>query len=54
MMESHEAHKEQMTEDIKSVVGSRECQPIIFAGTGLSIRYFSAPKLGWFIREDDS
>ncbi len=26
-----------------SVIGSRECQPIIFAGTGLSIRYFSAP-----------
>lgn len=43
MMDSHEEHKERITKDIVSTVGSRECQPIIFAGTGLSIRYFSAP-----------
>lgn len=42
-MESHQEHKEKMVDDIESTVGSRECQPILFAGTGLSIRYFSAP-----------
>ncbi len=43
IMQSHGDHKEQIRNSIEETIGGRECQPIIFAGTGLSMRYFSAP-----------
>jgi|GEM_PF-330988 len=50
-MDTHEDHKEKITDHIVTTVGSRECQPIIFAGTGLSIRYFSAPSWDGLLKE---
>jgi hypothetical protein len=42
-MEDFNEHKEKITEQITQTVNSRDVQPIIFAGTELSKRYFSAP-----------
>lgn len=38
-----EDYREEVKEDIKDTVGSRPVQPIVFAGSGLSKRYFSGP-----------
>lgn len=42
-MTDFEKYKEEMTADIEGTVTRANCQPVIFAGTGLSIRYFGAP-----------
>lgn len=42
-MEDFEEYKQEVVSDVESTVGGKPVQPIIFAGTGLSIRYFSAP-----------
>lgn len=42
-MTSLEDYREKIKKDIEETVGSRPVQPIIFAGSGLSIRYFSGP-----------
>lgn len=41
----HSEYIEEVSSEISSTVQDMKCQPIIFAGTGLSKRYFSAP--GW-------
>lgn len=38
-----ENYREETKEEIEKTVGSVPVQPIIFAGSGLSIRYFSGP-----------
>jgi len=42
-MEDFGEYKQEVISDVESTVGGKSVQPIIFAGTGLSIRYFSAP-----------
>jgi hypothetical protein len=42
-MEDFEEYKQEVVSEVQQTVGSKPVQPIIFAGTGLSIRYFSAP-----------
>lgn len=42
-MSDFEDYREEMTADIEETVTRANCQPVIFAGTGLSIRYFGAP-----------
>jgi len=42
-MSDFEGYGEKMTADIEETVTRANCQPVIFAGTGLSIRYFGAP-----------
>jgi hypothetical protein len=42
-MTDFEEYKEEMIADIEETVTRANCQPVIFAGTGLSIRYFGAP-----------
>ena len=42
-MTDFEEYKEEMAADIEQTVTKANCQPVIFAGTGLSIRYFGAP-----------
>jgi len=42
-MTDFERYKEEMSADIEETVTRANCQPVIFAGTGLSIRYFGAP-----------
>lgn len=43
-MNDFEEYKEVVTDDIRSTIGSSPFQPIIFAGSGISIRYFSGPR----------
>lgn len=38
-----ENYREAVAADIEETVTMANCQPVIFAGTGLSIRYFGAP-----------
>ena len=40
-----ENYRQRVKNDIKDTVGSKPVQPIVFAGSGLSMRYFSGP--GW-------
>ncbi|ELY53646.1 hypothetical protein C491_20941 [Natronococcus amylolyticus DSM 10524] len=42
-MTGFEEYKEEVIADIEQTVTRANCQPVIFAGTGLSIRYFGAP-----------
>jgi hypothetical protein len=42
-MHSHEEHKDRVEEKIRRTVNENSSQPVIFAGTGISKRYFSAP-----------
>jgi hypothetical protein len=42
-MTEFEEYKQEVTADIEQTVTRANCQPVIFAGTGLSIRYFDAP-----------
>jgi len=42
-MVDFEEYKQNVISDVETTVGMKPVQPIIFAGTGLSIRYFSAP-----------
>lgn len=42
-MTDFEGYREEMVADIQETVTRANCQPVIFAGTGLSIRYFGAP-----------
>jgi len=42
-MANFEEYKQEVATDIKQTVRRANCQPVIFAGTGLSIRYFGAP-----------
>ncbi|WP_241768111.1 hypothetical protein [Haloferax sp. ATB1] len=42
-MTDFEEYREEMVADIQETVTRANCQPVIFAGTGLSIRYFGAP-----------
>lgn len=42
-MSDFEQYKEEIKQDIEQTVTKANCQPVIFAGTGLSIRYFGAP-----------
>lgn len=42
-MVDHETYIENISNEISDTVNEMRCQPIIFAGTGLSIRYFGAP-----------
>lgn len=42
-MTEFEEYKQELTADIEQTVTRANCQPVIFAGTGLSIRYFDAP-----------
>ena len=50
-MEDFDRYQEQVIADIESTIGKRECQPIIFAGSGLSMRYFSAPSWDELLEE---
>jgi len=42
-MTDFEKYREEVAADIEETVTMANCQPVIFAGTGLSIRYFGAP-----------
>lgn len=42
-MGDYQDYRQDLTSDIMSVVGGNSVQPVIFAGSGLSIRYFSGP-----------
>lgn len=42
-MPDYDDYKQEVAEDIERTVTKANCQPVIFAGTGLSIRYFGAP-----------
>jgi hypothetical protein len=50
-------YREEMAADIGETVTRANCQPVIFAGTGLSIRYFGAPSwdglLKWLVEDCD-
>lgn len=39
----NERYKKEITEDVHTCLQSMGCQPILFVGTGLSIRYIKAP-----------
>ena len=45
MSRRYKDYKQEVTRDIAESVEGIKSQPIIFAGAGLSIRYFGAP--GW-------
>lgn len=42
-MPDYDEYKQEVASDIEQTVTKANCQPVIFAGTGLSIRYFGAP-----------
>ena len=50
-MTEFEEYRETIEEDIRQTVGSKPVQPIIFAGSGLSIRYFSGPNWDSLLEE---
>lgn len=50
-MRDFEDYKQEVVSDIESTVGGEPVQPIIFAGSGLSIRYFSAPDWDGLLKE---
>lgn len=42
-MEPYEEYQQQVIQDIKGCIDERGCRPILFVGTGMSMRYFGAP-----------
>jgi hypothetical protein len=42
-MNSYDNYKKKIIEDIYDCIEKMQCQPILFIGSGLSIRYFDAP-----------
>lgn len=50
-MTSLEDYREEVRKDIEETVGSRPVQPIVFAGSGLSMRYFSGPNWDQLLSE---
>ncbi len=43
MTDNYENYRQEITEDIASCIDNMGCQPILFIGSGLSLRYFNAP-----------
>lgn len=42
-MTDFEKYREEVAAEIEETVTMAHCQPVVFAGTGLSIRYLGAP-----------
>ncbi len=51
MSRTYEDYKQEVRQDIVSKVQEMEHQPVLFAGAGLSIRYFGAPSWESLLRE---
>ncbi|NKX37243.1 SIR2 family protein [Rhodobacteraceae bacterium R_SAG4] len=48
---SYEDYKKQLSADISEQIGKLCCQPVLFVGSGLSLRYFGAPNWVGLLKE---